>query len=92
LGDRGIGQQNSGASATSAPLTLTGAIPFRMWLGASILPSFDSDVSFPSETHPLSAFPGKPSVQISTMYSSLNRNDIEFYFDFVSDLNGSARD
>jgi hypothetical protein len=26
------------------------------------------------------------------MYSSLNRNDIEFYFDFVLDLNGAARD
>jgi hypothetical protein len=27
LGDRGIGQQNNNDSATSAPLTLTGAIP-----------------------------------------------------------------
>jgi hypothetical protein len=26
------------------------------------------------------------------MCSSLNRNNIEFYFDFVFDLNGSARD
>jgi len=26
------------------------------------------------------------------MYSSLNRNDIEFYFNFVFDLNGSSRD
>jgi hypothetical protein len=26
------------------------------------------------------------------MYSSLNRNDIEFYFDFVLGLNGAARD
>jgi hypothetical protein len=26
------------------------------------------------------------------MYSSLNGNDIEFYCDFVFDLNGSARD
>ncbi len=26
------------------------------------------------------------------MYSSLSRNDIEFYFDFVFDLNSSARD
>jgi hypothetical protein len=25
------------------------------------------------------------------MYSSLNRNDIEFYFDFVLGLNGAAR-
>jgi hypothetical protein len=57
------------------------------------LPSVNSDVRFPSETHPLSALPDiKPSVPISTMYSSLNRKDIEFYFDFVFDLNGSTRD
>ena len=31
-------------------------------------------------------------VLISTMYSSLKRNDIEFYFDFVFDLNRAARD